>query len=791
MKHLIIPIVSLLFMLQATTVHAADDNRWQLYLAYRDAGQIAAAGSRLYATFNGNLIVYDTADQSQTTIDKQDGLSSKGINYLAWNDNVQCLVALYENNDIDLIYPDGSIFNMPQLKNYTEAKILPNRLRTSGKWATLCTSTGVVLIDLAKREIKGYYQIGQVVRDATVIGDSLCLAPAATALIKGKLTDNLYSTTQWHAIPQGLNISTLMPNGPGAYLTVTYNNENAQGGKAAYRGLCYMDAEGHITPVHPHSPQDAVSMAGGGMAFYDGGRFITTSANNPLKVEYAVPLPRAPRQLTRTSDDTWWLVTASDSLFAYHVDVAAGSMAPTGATLGGFGPRRDQAYNLRYTPEGRLLVAGGRLDYAGGKAETTPTAMALDNDGKWHFFQEKGFSLNDKVPYYSVLSIAEDPADPTHHFIGSRSGLLEFRNFEFVRHYNSSNSPLSIATGANGDASYTIVDGLNYDSDGNLLMTNYATRNTLKRLTVQGEWQELYDAAIASQSTPEKTLIDSGGHLWVTSRNTTSLSRSGLYCLDDGGTFSDNSDDLSSFRSQATNEDGTSCDIQGVYDIKEDLNGQLWFGCSTGVYAITDPSQWLGSSFTLYQPKVPRNDGTNYADYLLTGISVSALAVDQGNRKWLGTLGSGLYLVNEDGSEVLAHYTQADSPLLSDNIWSLAIHPTTGQLMIATDKGLCAYRTGVTPPEPTLNKQNIKVYPNPVRPEYNGWVTIAGLTQGAEVKIVSAGGQLVKRLTATGGSATWDITGPNNASRVGSGVYYILVADTQGSQAAAAKIVVI
>ena len=188
---------------------------------------------------------------------------------------------------------------------------------------------------------------------------------------------------------------------------------------------------------------------------------------------------------------------------------------------------------------------------------------------------------------------------------------------------------------------------------------------------------------------------------------------------------------------------------------------------------------------------MPRNDGTNYADYLLTGIDVSAIAVDGGNRKWLGTIGSGIYLVSPDGSEVIGHYTTANSPILSDNIFSLALHPASGELWIGTDVGICSFRTGTTPPAAQLSEDNVKVFPNPVRPGYRGKVTIAGLTDGAEVKIATASGQLVARGTAVGGSYQWDVRHQGSGDRVAAGVYYIYVSTADGSESVAAKVIVV
>ena len=222
----------------------------------------------------------------------------------------------------------------------------------------------------------------------------------------------------------------------------------------------------------------------------------------------------------------------------------------------------------------------------------------------------------------------------------------------------------------------------------------------------------------------------------------------------------------------------------------EDRNGQIWIGCTSGVYAITDPDEWFTSSFNIYQPKVPRNDGTNYADYLLTGTEVSAIAVDAGNRKWIGTTGAGIYLVNEDGSEILQHFTSSDSPLLSDNIFDLAIDSVSGKMFIATDCGLCSYKTDVTTALPTLNKDNIHVYPNPVKVEYKGNVNITGLTLGSEVKVLSTGGQLVARGNAIGGSWQWNLCHTTNGERVAPGVYFIVIATADGKQSVAAKVAV-
>ncbi len=784
-----------LFLGISTARAADDDNRlWTLQLAYHDATQTVAAGSKVYAVMNGNLISYDTADQSVQTYDKLSGLSSKGISQIAWCQSLKELVILYTDNDLDLLAEDGTVTNLPQIKNYSEDVITPVALSVSGTWATISTTQGVVLVDLSREEIRGFYQLGKRVNYAAVTDDNIIYAAVSTGLLKGRIIDNLYDPTQWHqavAFPPGY---FLLAMGKGLFILPEFVSSVP----SKYAGLTYVSPSTDInslnvlTRVSDQWMGYGTLTADGSALFSSYKKAFTVKPEDPLTVaevrSLAVSLPRP----CLTTDGTYWGVTsAADTLYNLRpVTDASGALTTecTDVQVGNFGPRRDLCYKMQYVGD-RLLVAGGRMDYEGGK-NFLPTAMVYEKPN-WSAFPTTGFKLNSGEKFQNVTSIAQDPADPSHHFISCTSGLLEFRDFQFVKHYNATNSPLAIAAGGGNNPNYNIVDGLVFDADGNLWMTNYETPAVLKVLLKDGTWASLTDSEFTNISTPDKTLIDNQGHLWVSVRRSSNVAPSGLYCLDYNGTPADQSDDKSLFRSTANNEDGTSCNLDAVHTMALDNNGQLWFGCDAGVFAVTRPSEWFDASWTVYQPKVPRNDGTNYADYLLTGIPVTAIAVDGGNRKWLGTEGSGLYLVNEDGSKVIQHITAEDSPLLSDNILSLALDNQTGNLMIGTDKGMCSYRTYITSGLKELVKSNTKIFPNPVRPEFNGPLTITGLTQSAEVKVVTAGSQLVATLTSIGGTCQWDLTSQASGRRVAPGVYYLMMTTADGKKSIIGKVVVI
>ena len=185
-----------------------------------------------------------------------------------------------------------------------------------------------------------------------------------------------------------------------------------------------------------------------------------------------------------------------------------------------------------------------------------------------------------------------------------------------------------------------------------------------------------------------------------------------------------------------------------------------------------------------------RNDGSGLADYLLSGLPVTCMTVDGANRKWVGTQNNGVFLISADGQETIHHFTEADSPLLSDIIQDIAVNPITGEVAIGTEKGLCSFMSDAIDAAEDLVKDDILVYPNPVKSDYTGPIAIKGLTMDAEVKILSSSGQLVWSGVSSGGLVTWN--GCNmRGKRVASGIYHVVANDNAGNKAIVTRIVII
>ena len=223
-----------------------------------------------------------------------------------------------------------------------------------------------------------------------------------------------------------------------------------------------------------------------------------------------------------------------------------------------------------------------------------------------------------------------------------------------------------------------------------------------------------------------------------------------------------------------------------------DINGAVWLGYDKGLYMSANPASLIegGENTVLTQVKVPRNDGTNLADYLLNDVPVKCITIDGGNRKWIGTSGLGAYLVSADGLETIQHFTSDNSPLINDYIYDIKINGITGEVFFATDAGLCSFIGDATDPVEKFDKDLVKVYPNPVRPEYHGNIAIRGLMNNSDVKIVSASGKLVNQGISVGGEYKWDghLRGGKECA---SGIYYILATDEEGNNGVVGKFLVV
>lgn len=452
-------------------------------------------------------------------------------------------------------------------------------------------------------------------------------------------------------------------------------------------------------------------------------------------------------------------------------------------TLSPGGPENNLFGFMRFYNGKLYSVAGGFSydkdnDYAG--------IVQIYDKGSWTIAGYDVDSLDDhKITDMSTIDI--DPTDDSHYFVAGRSGLYEFRNNRFVKSFSYDNSPLkSAATIVQPTKGYVLVFTVKFDRGGNLWVFNSQSAGApILRYTRGGEWEE-YDAAALKASNMSllmmtNAMFDRDSLLWCVNGH---FIQHGVVCYQPS---SKGTNLYNSF----VNEDGTVLDVREVNDIEEDLEGNIWVATSVGPLYINYADKTKSSEEQVFQQyKVPRNDGTDLADYLLSGVSITGIAIDGANRKWFSTLGNGVYLVSADNNTEVHHFLTNNSPLLSDNVSAVAIDKSTGEVFFATDKGLCSYVGDASQTVDKMSEDVTYAYPNPVKPGYTGPITITGLTYDADVKIVTTSGVLVAQGRSNGGSFVWD-GNDLDGKRVASGVYMVQTATSNGDKGTVCKIAIV
>lgn len=214
-----------------------------------------------------------------------------------------------------------------------------------------------------------------------------------------------------------------------------------------------------------------------------------------------------------------------------------------------------------------------------------------------------------------------------------------------------------------------------------------------------------------------------------------------------------------------------------------DRDGQMWVGTDKGVVVFDSPNAvFSGKNFDAYTPVFERRR-------LLGNETITSIAVDGGNRKWMGTK-NGIFLFNPDGTELVSNFTEKNAPLPTNEISYITAEPKTGEVYIRTMKGMVSYRGTATEGSLTQDENAVKIFPNPVRPDFEGQIGIEGLVENAYVKITDVAGNLVYETRANGGTAVWN--GRTLAGgRVETGIYLIFSGNSKGEETLVSRLAVV
>ena len=457
---------------------------------------------------------------------------------------------------------------------------------------------------------------------------------------------------------------------------------------------------------------------------------------------------------------------------------------PVVENLNPIGPKYNHFYESVFLND-KLYTTGGY--FLSGMNDYNYSGTVQVYDGIDWMICEDDLSEKTGYSYLDINCISVDPTDETHLFAGGRCGLYEFKDGKLLNYYNKDNSPLkpAIDQGKELDNDYVLINGIQFDKAGNLWVLNSQAKGVnMLLLTKDKAWENyhqdlLEDSEGVSLTGLRSMFFDSRGYLWFVN---TSWKDPSVFC------YNPSTNSLLKYNS-FINQDGYAYSPTYVNSVCEDREKNIWVGTNIGPFMIQ--SDEVGQeNVTFYQIKVPRNDGTIYADYLLNNVYINHIAIDGGNRKWFATNGAGVFLIGADNITQISNFMEDNSYLLSNAINSIAINQKSGKVYFLTDKGLCSYQSDATEPSEEMTEDNVYAYPNPVTPDYTGLITITGLTYDADVKITASNGALIAQGRSNGGMFTWD-GNDRQGRRVASGIYFVITATSEGKSGTVCRIAII
>jgi len=762
-----------------TSIAQVAMGKWHTHFAYNNVSQIAQSANKIYAVSEGALFSIDKQDGGMEFYSKISGLNGSNISRIEYDSANQELLLIYSNGNIDIMSA-GGVTNIPDLynKQMSSSKDV-NDIQFYQNKAYLSCNFGLVVLNMQKKEVADTYYIGPNASEVKVLNNTI-----NNGIIYALTTSTIYqaSVSETHLVNfEFWSATTGLPGSGNFQKIASFAGQLIllRGGKLFKQG-----SNNLWTPFLSDITATTFNVSNGSMhVFANNAVYLIDNQFNSKTVSDIGTITDAEYD---SENNTYYFAGNALGVISYK---QTGTETPIINYFKPAGPAVNMPWDMTFAGQKLFVVPGGR----GAAQYLREGVVMMFENGVWTNIPAKSIQSQTGQRVLDFMNVAVDPTDNKHFFVTSYgTGLYEFKNNLFSTLYNETNS--TIKSIFPGDPLYMRLDGAIFDQQGNLILCNMNVGNGLKVHLANGTWTQLNYPCTNDMATLGKIMISNQNpnQKWIPSVRYTP----GLAIFDDNGTITDQSDDKSVFISTFTYpeiDNNGQTQLTNIYPntvstIVQDKNGVIWVGTDMGPFLFNNLSKVYDADYTCSRVKIPRYDSTNLADYLLVNENIQAIAVDGANRKWIGTKSSGVYLMSENGQQTIQQFTVSNSPLLSNNIVSIAINPQTGEVFFGTDQGLVSYQSDASEAGSSFN--NVYAYPNPVRQGYNGVITITGLMANTQVKITDINGNLVSETISNGSLAIWD--GKDvHGRRVSTGVYLAICVNSDGTQNTITKILFI
>lgn len=766
----------------------AAPGEWRHFPAYAMPVSGMAETDRYVLTLAaGSLFCYDKKLDERMALTPDNLLSRTNVDAIFHDPAGDRVLVAYGNGALDLLELSGEYPEAFFIPDIADAAIEGSRRINDADFRsdtlTLATDFGLVRIDCRRRETLASGRYGKAVTGVASCGDRLLIATDGK-ILSAPCGARINSPDNFSPVADAQGVAEIVSTGTGALV---------RGSGELLRVRPEADGEVSVKRVAGYRKCSPLSVGADGAARYIAdGRFYEVDADGVARYIAAAPEKASAGAMTAFSWPGWmWVADLSGiskmSLAGGKWSVSAESWRPEALSVARVayiipaGSGGERVYLVNLGPTNYRLGTGGTDAVDQPQAATVMDAASgeMTDVTAWPVRAAHsvpaGYQPRTGEYALSTTRLLEDPDDPATYWLGTgNDGLLKITGGKPVGRYDAHNSPLPEAWG-------TRVFEIQADPEENLWVTAQGTADNtgiailpaaMRRrdpaTAKASDWIRVDIDGLTANKDMRMLICRQSNMIFLTDATPGVM----LTAIDTRGTYGDPTDDIVKVWTSFTDQDGKNFAPTRHTSLAEDHDGRVWLGTNMGIAEIASPADAVNPSMRIVRLKVARDDGSGLADYLCESDLVYDISVDHANRKWIATDGSGLYLVDARGENVIENLTTANSQLPSNRVDAVYADALSNAVYIATEQGFCAYGGDASPAAEDFSE--VLAYPNPVEPGYSGYVTITGLMDGSLVKITDASGRVVWQGNSEGGMARWNCC-DGTGRRVRSGVYFVLL----------------
>ena len=713
---------------------AQEIGSWRDHLPTRFVIDIYKNDNTLTCVTEFNFFNYNIQTKEINVFSRSNFLSDVNISCSEYKDNK--MIIAYKNCNIDVVV-NGAVYNVPDIKNSQilgEKKI--NEIKIYEDVAYLASSFGIIELDIANLEIKNSFQIDSLfssVNDVIVYSDTI-LASSENGLYAASINSNLSDYNSWNMI-DSRNCEKMISKGEEIYISFTNNEKDSV---FVLQNNIFLTINKEFNEV-----QNIV---------HTGNKIYVLDENNIYRIDSLNAF-----LYWSNTEKIIDLIITEDVFFGSKKDGLITFINNNKDTVFANSPFTNNVFDMSYS-EGKIYVAPGGVNNAWGNINNRDGFFIYDGVFWENFSYDQSMGKND------ILKVCPNPSVEQNYFIGSwNGGVLEKQENFFINHdFYSTNGAVDTISIVDVN-NWSRVRGMCFDANNNLWITNSQVDNPLI-VKKQTNWLSFnFPGLNSSLYNFGEIIIDDIGQKWIVMPK-----GEGVLVFNDNNSLDQLNDD--NYKRINTNYGNGALSSMDVYSIAKDREGAIWIGTNNGISVFYSP-ELVFSNFNFDSQKILiEQDG--YYEYLLDGQTVSALCVDNANRKWIGTLNNGVFLYDESKNEIVENFNKSNSPLLSNTVFDICVNELSGEVFFGTDNGICSFRGVAT--KNSRKKDPVFVYPNPVK-KNNSYVCVSGLQNNMNVKFTTVNGKLVHETTSFGGQAIWNFN-----KKPDPGVYLVFSTSTLG-----------